>query len=156
MKKLLIIVGAIVAVFVLIIVLNGQSNKSKLEGANPYDTDDLQSSTINLIGNEHYDNIILPDELAKKIESGEPTTAYFFSPECSYCMEMTPVMMPIAKEMGVEVYQYNVLEYPEQAMPYGIEATPTIIHFKDGEEMGKIVGAQPEKNIRLFFEEHEG
>lgn len=155
MKKLLIIAGAIIAVFILIVVLTNKSNESKLKD-NPYGTNDLKASTINLLGNENYNNIILPDALAKQIESGEPTTVYFFSPECPYCMEMTPVLMPIADEMDVNVLQYNLLEFPNEAMPFAIEATPTLIHFKDGKEIGRMVGGQPEENIRLFFQEHEG
>lgn len=154
MKKLLIIGGAVVAIFILIVVLTNMSNETKLKD-NPYDTDQLNTATIDLIGNKHYNNIILPDELEKKVASGDPVTAYFFSPLCGYCQEMTPIMMPIANEMDVTVYQYNLLEYPEQAAPYAIEATPTLVHFRDGEEVGRAVGAQPEQNIRAFFDEFE-
>lgn len=154
MKKLLVIGGVIVVIFILIVVLTNKSNETKLKD-NPYDTDQLRNSTIDLIGNKDYNNIILPDELEKKISSGEPVTAYFFSPECGYCMEMTPILMPIAKDMNVNVDQYNLLEYTNQAAPYGIEATPTLIYFKDGEEVGRLVGAHPEENIRTFFAEYE-
>ncbi|WP_210471282.1 thioredoxin family protein [Sporosarcina sp. 6E9] len=154
MKKLLVIGGIIVAIFILIVVLTNKSNETKLKD-NPYGTDKLDPSTINLIGNENYNNIILPDELAKKVKSGEPVTAYFFSPTCPYCMEMTPVLMPIAKEMDVTVYQYNLLEFSPQASSYGIKSTPTLIHFKDGKEVGRMVGGQPAENIRAFFTEYE-
>lgn len=154
MKKLLAIGGVIVVIFILIVVLVNKSNEAKLEN-NPYDTDNLNTATIDLIGNKHYSNIILPDELDEKISSGDPVTAYFFSPLCSFCQEMTPVLMPIAEDMNVHVEQYNLLEYPERATPYAIEATPTLIHFKDGKEVGRMVGAQPEQNMRAFFDEFE-
>lgn len=154
MKKLLAIGGVIVVIFILIIVLTNKSNETKLKD-NPYGTDKLDTATIGLIGNENYSNIILPDELEKKISSGEAVTAYFFSPTCSYCMEMTPRLMPIAKDMNVHVDQYNLLEYGDQAASYGIESTPTLIYFKDGEEVGRLVGAHPEENIRAFFSEYE-
>lgn len=154
MKKLLLIGGVIIAIFVLIIVLSNQADESKLKD-NPYDTDKLEQSTVNLIGDENYSNIILPDELAKKVEAGESVTAYFFSPECSYCLEMTPILMPIAKDMDVTVQQYNLLEYRSEAAPYGIESTPTLIQYKNGEEVGRLVGAHPEENIRAFFNEYE-
>lgn len=154
MKKLLVIGGIIVAIFILIAVLSNKSDQAKLKD-NPYGTDKLKQSTINLIGNENYNNIILPDELAKKVKSGDPVTAYFFSPECSYCIEMTPVLMPIAKEMDVSVYQYNLLEFNTQASSYGIQSTPTLVHFKDGKEVGRMVGSQPPVNIRAFFDEFE-
>lgn len=152
MKKLFVIGGVIVAIFILIIVLSNKANETKLKD-NPYGTDKLEQSTLNLIGNENYSNIIMPDELAKKIKAGESVTAYFFSPECSYCLEMTPTLMPLAKQMDVTVYQYNLLEFKNQAGSYGIKSTPTLVHYKDGQEVGRMVGAQPEANIRAFFDE---
>ena len=65
MKKLLIIGGVIVAVFILIVVLSNKSNKTKLKD-NPYGTDKLSKSTIDLIGNENYNNIVLPKYFSKK------------------------------------------------------------------------------------------
>lgn len=150
MKKLLVIAGVIVAIFILIIVLSNKSDEAKMKD-NPYGTDKLETSTKKLIGNENYNNIVLPKELEKKIASGEPVTAYFFSPECGYCMEMTPTLMPIAGEMNVEVLQYNLLEFNNEAATYEIEATPTLIHFKDGKEVERLVGLQPVENIKIFF-----
>ncbi|MHA6261221.1 thioredoxin family protein [Sporosarcina sp. CAU 1771] len=154
MKKLLIIGGVIVAVFILIAVLTTQSNKSKLEN-NPYGTSKLDPATIDLIGNEHYNNIILPEDLENKIQSGDSVTAYFFSPTCSYCKQMTPVLMPIANELNVEVFQYNLLEFSQFAGSYGLEGTPTLVHYKDGAEVDRLYGAAPEDQIRLFFANYE-
>lgn len=151
MKKLLAIGGIIVVIFALIVVLSKQSNKENLKD-NPYGTENLKQSTIDLLGNENYNNIILPEDLEKKIAAGDEVTAYFFSPECGYCMEMTPVLMPIANELNEEIYQFNVLEFNKQAEPYNIKSTPTLVHYKDGMEVGRIEGAHPEENIRLFFE----
>lgn len=158
MKKLLIIGGAIVAVFILIVVLSNKADETKLKD-NPYGTDNLSKSTIDLIGNENYNNIVQPDDLFKKIEAGESVTAYYFHPECQYCMQMTPVMMPIATEMGVNVQQYNMMEFGDKVgmdTDYKIESWPVLIHYKDGKEVGRMVGAQPEENIRAFFTEFEG
>ena len=115
MKKLLIIGGAIVAVFILIVVLSNKADETKLKD-NPYGTEKLSKSTIDLIGNENYNNIVLPDTLFKKIEDGESVTAYYFHPECQYCMQMTPVLMPIAKEMDVNVQQYNMMEFAHKQL----------------------------------------
>ena len=90
--------------------------------------------------------------LFKKIESGESVTAYYFHPECQFCMEMTPVLMPIAKEMDVNVLQYNMLEFSTQAVKIIIlNRWPALVHYEDGKEVGRMVGAQPEENIRAFF-----
>ncbi|EGA89763.1 hypothetical protein GPDM_08865 [Planococcus donghaensis MPA1U2] len=150
MKKLLIIAGIVVVIFAGIILLTNQSNDSKLAN-NPYDTDDLNQATIDQLDDENYQNLILPADLEKQIASGEPTTVYFYSPLCGYCKETTPVLMPVAEDMDVDVLQYNLLEYEEEAAPYQIEATPTLVHYEDGKEVSRWVGAQPKENIELFF-----
>ncbi|QTD42864.1 thioredoxin family protein [Sporosarcina sp. Te-1] len=158
MKKLLIIGGVVIALFVLIIVLTNLSNKTKLKD-NPYGSKELEQSTIDLLGNKNYSNIVLPEDLMEKIKSGEPVTAYFFSPDCPYCMKMTPMLMPIAKEKGIHVYQYNMLEYKQEAAPYGITGWPALIQYEDGKEVGRMVGLPPEKPeeaIKEFFKEYTG
>lgn len=156
MKKLLIIGGVIVAIFALIIVLNSQANKEKLKD-NPYGTKNLKQPTIDLLGNENYSNIVLPDELYEKISSGESVTAYFFHPECQYCQQMTPILMPIAKEKGIHVYQFNMLEFGNESQPYGITSWPALIHYEDGKEVSRIVGlpVNPEEDINAFFDEYD-
>ncbi|MFC5591772.1 thioredoxin family protein [Sporosarcina soli] len=157
MKKLLIIGVVIIAFFALIVFLSNKSDEAKLKD-NPYGTNNLPKSTIDLIGNENYDNIVLPEALFEKIESGESVTAYYFHPECQFCMAMTPVMMPIAKEMGVDVWQYNMQVFGNQVgadTEYNIVNWPTLVHYKDGKEVGRMSGQQPEENIRAFFNEFE-
>ncbi|MCM3712251.1 thioredoxin family protein [Sporosarcina luteola] len=154
MKKLLVIGGVIVAIFALIIVLNNQSNKEKLKD-NPYGTKQLKQSTIDLLGNKNYSNIILPDDLYAKVTSGESVTAYFFHPECQFCQQMTPMLMPIAKEKGIHVYQFNMQEFEKEAQPYGITSWPTLIHYEDGKEVARSEGLpkeNPEEHIRAFFD----
>ncbi|SOC16700.1 thiol-disulfide isomerase/thioredoxin [Ureibacillus xyleni] len=139
MKKLGIIGAVVVVLFIAIILLTNLSNKDKLAN-NPYDTDNLKQSTIDLLDNENYQNIILPDVLKEKIASGEPVVAYMFSPECPHCMEMTPALMPIADEVGVQIDQLNILEYEQGWDDYKVEATPTLIYFNEGKEVSRIVG----------------
>lgn len=157
MKKLLVIGGVIIAIFALIVVLSNQSDKEKMKD-NPYGKDDLEKSTIALLGNENYNSIVLPDELYEKVSSGEPVTAYFFHPECQYCMAMTPILMPIAKEEGIEVNQFNMLEFGNESQPYGITSWPALVYYKDGKEVQRIVGLpedDPEAAIREFFEAYD-
>ncbi|MBE3102713.1 MAG: thioredoxin family protein [Bacilli bacterium] len=152
MKKLLLIGGIFIAIFALIIVLNNISNDKKLAD-NPYGTNDLKQETIDQLDDENYQNIILPDDLKEKVESGEPITAYFFSPTCVHCKALTPVLMPIVEEMNIDVVQYNVYEYEQGWDDYLIEATPTLVHFEDGKEVSRMSGNQPEETIKEFLNE---
>ena len=112
------------------------SNNSKLED-NPYGTDNLKQSTIDLLDDENYQNIILPDALEEKIASGEGVVGYFFSPECSHCQNYTPKL--------------NVLEFENAWNTYNIEATPTMIYFENGQEVNRLVGDATEEVTRQFF-----
>lgn len=152
MKKLLIFGGIIIAVFVLIFILNSQKNKDALAN-NPYDTDNLKQSTIDLIDDPNYQNIIIPEDLEKKIATGKPVTAYFFSPECGYCKEMTPRLSPLAEKNDIEIVKYNVLEYEKGWNDYLIQATPTMIYFEDGKEVVRVEGAISNEQIQEFFDE---
>ncbi|RUL46520.1 MULTISPECIES: co-chaperone YbbN [Lysinibacillus] len=139
MKKLGIIGAVVIVLFIAIILLTNLSNKDKLTD-NPYGTDNLRQSTIDLLDNENYQNIILPEALEEKIAAGGPVVAYMFSPECPHCMKMTPSLMPIADEVGVQVDQLNILEYDKGWNEYNIEATPTLIYFNEGKEVSRLVG----------------
>ena len=150
MKKLGIIGAIVVLLFVGIIVLTNMSNSDKLKN-NPYDTDNLQQSTIDLLDNENYQNIILPEDLDAKIESGEGVFAYMFSPECGYCMQFTPKLMTVANQEDIQINQLNVLEYQNAWTTYQLEYTPTLIYFENGEEVTRIVGDQDEEAVRQFF-----
>lgn len=152
MKKLAIIGGIVIALFIGIIVLNNMSNSEKLED-NPYGTDNLNQATIDLLDDENYQNIILPDDLEAKIESSEDVFAYLFSPLCSYCMQFTPKLMEVADEKGIQIDQLNVLEFENAKAAYNLEATPTLIYFEDGKEVSRIVGDYSKDEIHQFFED---
>jgi len=146
-----IIGGIIVLLFVAIIVLTNMSNDNKMKD-NPYGTEDLRQSTIDLLDDENYQNIILPDALKEKIETGETVYAYLFSPECVHCKNFTPKLMPVAEEYDIHVDQLNVLEYENGWQEYNIDSTPSLLVFKDGKEFSRLVGDHPKENVRQFFD----
>lgn len=108
-------------------------------------------ATIDQLGDKNYQNIILPDDLQKKIDAGEETYAYFFSPTCSHCVATTPILMPAADKADVHIYQYNMLEFEQGWDDYAINATPTLIYFKDGKEVGRVIGEQTAEAFKEFF-----
>jgi len=130
-------------------------NESQTEG-NPYGKEELDPATVDLLDDPNYDNQITPDNLDAQISSGEPTTVYFFSPTCQYCLQTTPILVPLADDMDVELIQLNVLEFESEWNKYGIQSTPTLIHFEDGEAVDGIVGAATETDYADFFERNTG
>lgn len=142
---LLVIFGA------LFFVVNYQNEKAS-EG-NPYNKKTLDQATIDQLDNPLYQNQILPEELADKIENGESVTVYFYSPTCVYCQRTTPVVVPMTEDLGIDLVKLNLLEFEDQGHVYGIQSTPTIIHFEDGKEVNRVVGEQPESTFEYFFNE---
>ena len=151
MKKLMAVLVVVVSLFALIVFLQNSSNKEKLEN-NVYGKDDLQQATIDLLGNEHYQNIILPEALAEKVSSGDAFYAYFFSPLCTYCKNLTPTLMLFADEHDIEVVQMNVLEFQNQMQVYKVEQTPTVVYFKDGVEQTRAIGELSKEELAGFAE----
>ncbi|MDY0407832.1 thioredoxin family protein [Virgibacillus soli] len=151
-KKMIAFIGVIVILFVALYFVVSAKNNRAVEG-NPYGKDDLEQSTIDLLDNPLYQHIITPNKLEEKLDKKEDITVYFFSPECSYCMETTPILFPLADSMDVDIQQLNLLEYPDEASKFKIEGTPTLIHFKDGQETDRLVGLQEEEDFKTFLSE---
>lgn len=151
---LIIIAAIIVVIFGALWFINSSSNEEKTSSSTLYGDYKIKNqSTIDQLDDKNYQNIILPDDLAKKIDSGEGVFAYFFSPECSHCQVVTPKLMPIAEQAEIDIQQYNILEFTQGWDDYSVEATPTLAYYKDGKEVGRIVGEQPEENFEKFFDD---
>ncbi|MCR2821111.1 thioredoxin family protein [Lederbergia panacisoli] len=151
MKKIIIFLVVIIGLFVAISVVTKMQQSEKAEG-NRYNKANLHPLTIDQLDNPLYQNIILPDELNQKLEKGEDAVVYFYSPECSYCMQTTPILNPVADKMNISLLQYNLLEFKEGYNQYQIEYTPTLVYFKGGKEEARIVGLNAAEDFEDFFQ----
>jgi thioredoxin 1 len=139
MKKLLIFAGIFIVIFGgLAFVTNYQQNE-KAEG-NPYGKDKLNPATVDQLEDPNYQNIILPEEVDEKMDKKEDFVVYYFSPTCEHCKRTTPELMPAAEEAGVEIGQFNLLEFEDGWQQYGIEATPTLVRYQNGKEVDRVEG----------------
>ncbi|WP_455660989.1 thioredoxin family protein [Pradoshia sp.] len=154
MKKVLIFSAVVVLIFAVIAILTNQQKAEKTAG-NPYGTDNLKSSTVDLLDDENYQNIITPDELDQKLEEDESITVYFFSPECIHCINTTPILMPVAEDMDEHVYQYNLLEYENGWNEFNIQSTPTLVKYENGKEKSRIVGEHSKEEFEEWFQANE-
>ncbi|GGA73608.1 thioredoxin family protein [Ornithinibacillus halotolerans] len=152
-KKMIAIIAAIVVLFVALFVVINYKNSKALEN-NPYGTDDLEQATIDQLKDPNYGNQILPDDLIEKVESGESVTVYYYSPTCSFCKATTPYLVPLAEEMDVDMKKLNLLEFARDVQMFGIQSTPTLVHYEDGKEVVRLEGQQTEEVYEAFFEEY--
>ncbi|TQS76619.1 thioredoxin family protein [Ornithinibacillus gellani] len=154
-KKMFVFLGIIVLLFVGLYMLNSyKNNQLTNRDDNPYGDKKLDQATIDQLDDPNYGNQILPDELDEKVSDGDAMTVYFYSPTCSYCRATTPILVPAAEDEGIDVKKMNVLEFQDEWNKWGLEATPTLIHFEDGEEVARLVGQQTKEEFIAFFDEY--
>lgn len=152
MKKLIIFGSIVIVLFAAIAFITTYQNQQESAG-NPFGKDNLYQETIDQLDDPNYQNIILPDELDEKLDAEEDATIYFYSGQCPYCNDASPILVPKADEMGVDLELYNILEFEQGWNDYNIESTPTVVHYEDGEEAARIVGLHDEEVYEQFYEQ---
>ena len=81
--------------------------------------------------------------------SGPPLLVDFWAPWCGPCRVIGPIMDQLAAEAGgrYRIAKVNVDENPMTASRYQISSIPTMLIFKDGTLIDRLVGAQPRQAI---------
>lgn len=97
MKKIILFGLVIVIIFGTLAFVTSFQNKQLSEG-NPFGKNVLKAETIRQLDNPLYQNIIVPEDLERKLASGEAVTVYFYSPICEQCNLATPIFKPLADE----------------------------------------------------------
>ncbi|PLS78039.1 MAG: thioredoxin [Chloroflexi bacterium] len=67
----------------------------------------------------------------------------FWATWCGGCRLLAPVIDQLADEYAdkLKVVKVNVDEYAEHAIQYEVRHTPTVVFFRNGQEVERIVGA---------------
>jgi thioredoxin 1 len=73
----------------------------------------------------------------------------FWASWCMPCKLMVPVLNELAEEAGdqVTVCKVNIEEYQSVAARFNVRNIPTLIIFRNGKEVDRIVGVKPKDFI---------
>jgi thioredoxin 1 len=110
------------------------------------------SDSILEVTDETFDEEVLKSEL--------PVVVDLWAPWCGPCRMVTPTIEEIAQDNAAKIKtcKLNVDDNPETAGKFGVNAIPTILMFKGGEEVEdlRMVGVQPKAEYQKAVDKLAG
>ena len=90
------------------------------------------------------------------LEAELPTVVDFWAVWCGPCKMIAPALEQIAEEYGdqIQVVKLDVDNNTETAMKYGVMSIPTLILFKSGAPVERIIGFMPKEKLVAKLQPH--
>ena len=100
--------------------------------------------------NDKIEHIHSREEFFEKVMYSDSfVIADFWAEWCSPCHALNPILTDISHEMSdkVKVVKINVDEQEELSEQFKVESMPTLIMFKNGQELNRIVGVKDKESL---------
>ncbi|MEO0141623.1 MAG: thioredoxin [candidate division WOR-3 bacterium] len=97
-----------------------------------------------------------PSRFEEQVSGAKIVLLDFWATWCRPCKAIEPHLAAIAEEFadkGVKVLRLNADAYPETVARFGVFSLPTVLFFKEGKLVDKIVGARPKSDFTKLIEE---
>jgi thioredoxin 1 len=92
----------------------------------------------------------------KEINESNVVLVDFWAPWCGPCKQLSPILEDLDKEASqkLTIVKVNVDEEPETPSKYGIMGIPTMVVFKNGSPIDKMVGFHSKDKIKATLEKY--
>jgi len=89
------------------------------------------------------------DYKSEVLDSKEPVLVDFWAPWCPPCKMLAPVLDKVAEDLSgkIKFVKVNTDENQQNASQLGVSGIPTLIFYKDGKEIERMVGALPQAQL---------
>ncbi|OPA26147.1 thioredoxin family protein [Bacillus cereus] len=136
MKKMIIFASSCLLLFLTFIFITNKENNT---------------SSKTVTKNDYYKNKITINQLENDIANNKEKVIYFYQTTCFHCKLVSPIIVPMAEDMNINMQVIDLETYKEGWDKFKITGTPTVIHFKKGKEINRIEGEQEETTFRKWF-----
>lgn len=88
------------------------------------------------------------------LRAPRPVLVDFWAPWCGPCKMIAPELEALAPEYAgrASVIKVNVDEFSSIAQQYKVMGIPTLLIFKEGKEVSRLVGFRPKKELAAALE----
>jgi thioredoxin len=93
---------------------------------------------------------------ARVLGSERPVLVDFWAEWCVPCHMVSPVVEEIGRDKGedLQVAKLNIDENPDVTRRFGVMSIPTLMLFKDGKEIARVVGARGKDALLKEIDPH--
>ena len=104
-----------------------------------------ETSAVQQVTDADFDSIV---------NGGKPVFVDFWAPWCGPCRIVGPIIEELAPgyDGKAVIAKMNVDDNPNVAQRFGVTSIPTLMMFKDGKLVDRMVGAAPKPALQQFID----